>query len=281
VELLDDDKLRDTRYGNLHLYGVVKDESMKKLDLLKLCSKNKCWSVIDKKHFLKQKDKKQISQSYSTFLIGKMVFKDINETIESIEYKYNGKQGVIKLKDKLYFAQAVIDVMYLKFDEKVKEHLVTIAPPIKYLLYISDENYEYKNEDGVIVKIEKNTLSTPAIVAGTFASKNKDSLIYKFYFLNDSTKQLLDKDKIFNETNRDTVTTIISKTLLKNILIFIPINISPTEEDKFKKDYSMELDHRPYEYEFDYINNKNYIKVITNKSNINIDLRNQQQWGIR
>ena len=280
VELLDDDKLRDTRYGNLHVHGLIKNDNMKKLETLKLCSETKCWRVVDANHPLKQKNKKQISQNYSTFLIGKMVFKDINETIESIEYKYNGKQGVLKLKDKLYFAQAVIDVLYLKFGEGVEEYLATLVPPFDYELFIYHNSSKYIFSNDIVVEAEIDTINTSALIYTSFVNKNDISFSCRVSLINDFPNNAKDTKKIIDAVSRDTFKTKIPHRLNKKIKIYIPVNLSKISEDKLRQKYIMQINGNRHDYSIEYVNDKKYIYIETDYSNAYIDFREENQWGI-
>jgi len=281
VELLDDDKIRDVRYGNLHLYGIIRNDNMKKLDMLKLCSKTKCWSVVDYNHPFTPKHKKQISQNYSTFEIGKITIKDINETIETIEYTYNGKTGALKLKEKLYFAQAVIDVLYLKFDEGIEEYFSTLVPPFDYKLFLYHTNSKYIFSNGIIVEAEKDTVNIPGLFYASFLNQTNSSFSCRVSLVNDSTSNAKDTKKIFDSVSRDNFKTKMPYKLNKKIKIYIPIDLSKISEDELRQNYLLQINGNQYDdYQIEYLNSKQYIFIKTDDSNVYIDFRDKAQWGI-
>ena len=280
---VEDDKIRDVRYGNLHILGVHKEE-IEELSLLKLCNNTKCWTVIDKNNILAVSNEKQITDTYKTFEIAKLVFKDFNQTIDAVKYSYGGKDGEIKLKEKLYFSKAIIDVLYLNFAKEVSEYLVTTAVPYAYRLFIPDEDYRHVFYNGVIVEIEKNTSNNPGILVVEKNENQDDEKVVSWdcdiSIVSFPPRNFINIEEKINQGNIGKAILNIEEVFYKNIKIYIPTKFKNIAEQELKEQYPIEINGKRVEYDIEHIDDKVYILIKTDLSHNNIDFRNIKNWGI-
>jgi len=248
---------------------AITSTDTKDLTDLKICSKTNCWIVSDNTNLSRSLKASTRSLSEQTQVvdtvvnIGSFDVSDINETIESIQYKYDGKEGVLDLENKINFAIAQDKELYLQLDDTVKVPFSSLSiEDGKNGLFIPNIDFKKEFINGVIIEVPKGSSNEMANIyinrIGEIVDENLVTNAYSIMFYKVST-ETIDFDNVINE---------FQKVFNKEILVYIPVDLINDDLNYINENYTLSINNLDINFNILNINSQNYILFKTNNTSI-------------